>query len=313
MQPKPRGPPPMVSVILPVRNRATLVAAAARCVLDQTWKDLELILVDGGSTDGTVEVLRGLEASDGRVRLLLNGKAEGVAAARNAGARLARGRWLAFQDSDDAWHPQKLELQMEALRKKPAARIAYTGARRHFPGGTRLTPPDWDGPVDGDLHERLLRGAFMPTPTLVVERDLFLEVGGFDERLSFHEDWDLAVRCSAVSPLACVPDWLVDSPQMPDSLTRDIGSLHRALELLVDKHAPFLALRPALQEYRLARLGWSHLAGRRSRGWRYLGRALRVRPASLHGPTVRAARDIWTALRWSRPGKPAPSSGGEPR
>ncbi|MEA3136705.1 MAG: teichuronic acid biosynthesis glycosyltransferase TuaG, partial [Thermoplasmata archaeon] len=101
-----------VSVILPVRNRAILVEAAARSVLDQKWTDLELIVVDGGSTDGTVAVLHRLAASDARVRLLLHDKAEGVSAARNAGARLARGRLLAFQDSDDSWRPETLARQV---------------------------------------------------------------------------------------------------------------------------------------------------------------------------------------------------------
>lgn len=297
--------PASITVVLPVRNRAGLVEAAVRSVLAQTWTDFELVVVDGGSTDGTVEVLRRLATQDPRMRLVLHDRAEGVAAARNAGVHQARGRYLAFQDSDDSWHADKLRRQMDALRALPGARMAYTGMRRHFPGGTRMTPPDWGPASQGDLHRRLLRGAFMSTPTLLLERALFDEVGGFDERLSFHEDWDLAVRCSAVTPIACAADWLVDSRQMSDSLTQDMASLHNALEILVEKHEPFLRARPRLHEYRLARLAWSHLVNRRGRGWRYLRRALGVQPLSLHGPTWRAGWDIWKALQWSRPARGA--------
>ena len=293
--------PPEVSVILPVRNRVRLVEAAARCVLDQTWRDLELILVDGGSTDGTVDVLLGLERADPRVRLLLNDHPEGVSAARNAGARLARGRWLAFQDSDDVWHPEKLTAQMEALCAMPAARAAYTGVRRTLPEGTALRPPDWNGLVDGAMHPRLLAESLVTTPALVVERALFEDLGGFDERLRHSEDWDLVVRVSARTPLACAKDWLVDSSRLPDSLTNDRNAQLDALALLLAKHEPFLAPYPEVHERRLAEAGVALLVSGRG-GWPLLRRALAIRPVSLHGPVWRAAGGLVSrrVRRWTR-------------
>jgi glycosyltransferase involved in cell wall biosynthesis len=190
-------------------------------VLDQTWRDLELIVVDGASTDGTVDVLRRLAAADARVRLVLNDLPEGVSAARNQGARLARGKYLAFQDSDDAWHPEILARQMEALGRRPRARLCYAGVRRTLPSGTYLRPPSWNGTVEGDLHRQLLRASLITTPALVVERALFDEVGGFDERLRFNEDWDLAVRLTARSEVACAKGWLLESSRQPDSLSAD--------------------------------------------------------------------------------------------
>lgn len=295
----PFSPGPAISVILPVRNRAAIVEAAARCVLDQTWRDLELIIVDGGSTDGTVAVLKGLAAADPRVRLLLHDRAEGVAAARNAAARLARGRFLAFQDSDDSWSADKMQRQMTALHALPGARMAYTGCLRHFPGGTRRTPNDWDAVCEGDLFERLLRGPLMNAPTLLIEKALFDEVGGFDEQLNYHEDWDLAVRCSAVTKIACAKDWLVESPQLPDSLTRDVAAFRGAMDHLLAKHERMLRRFPKVHEYRLARVAFINLAARRPGGGRLLRRALGVRPASLHWPTARAAWSLLRGRRWT--------------
>lgn len=301
-----RGPrPPAVSVVLPVRNRATLVEAAARTVLNQTWRDLELVVVDGGSTDGTVGVLRRLAASDRRVRLVLQEQADGVAAARNAGAAVARGRWLAFQDSDDAWHPEKLERQMAALAAMPTARLAYAGLRRRFPGTEVLRPAAWDGSagrVDGDLHGAVLRRSLMTTPTMVVDRTLFHAVGGFDPELRYNEDWDLAVRLTARSPVACAADWLVDSPQLEDSLTRDREAQLRSLRRMLVAQEPLLRADPAAHEYRLAEAGLRLLANRRAGGLRLVGRSLAVRPLGLHGPFWQAVGDV---RRDSRRGRKA--------
>lgn len=281
---------PLVSVILPVRNRAALIEAAARCVLDQTMRALELIVVDGGSTDGTVDVLRRLEAADARVRLVLHGHAEGVSAARNAGARLARAPWLAFQDSDDAWAPRKLELQLEALRRLPGARMAYCGARRTIPDGVEQRPPSWEGKVEGDLHEAILAFPIAITPALVVERALFEEVGGFDEGLRMNEDWDLSVRLSARTPVACAKAWLVDSARGPDSLSADRKSQLDSLARMAKTHEPFLLAHPRVHERRLADAGWALVLGGTG-GLPLLRKAFAVRPFSLHGP-------IWaSALR----------------
>jgi glycosyltransferase involved in cell wall biosynthesis len=294
---------PQVSVILPVRNRAGLIEAAARHALGQTWRDLELIIVDGGSTDGTVDVLRRVAASDPRVRLILNPAAEGVSAARNQGARQAQGRYLAFLDSDDAWLPDKLERQLEAIGRMPGARIAYTGCRRLLPDGERLRPPTWDEPYEGDLHRQILRHGAINSSTLMVERAFFLEEGGFDESLRFYEDWDLVVRCTARSPLACARGWLVESPVLPDSLSRDRDSYYAALQYLAVKHKPYLDREPKVAEERLAEVGWRMLVDRRPGGGRWLRRALATRPLSLHAPFFRKA---WTVLRYQKRPSRAP-------
>jgi glycosyltransferase involved in cell wall biosynthesis len=283
---------PRVSVILPVRNRAHTVEAAARSVLDQTWRDLELIIVDGASTDGTREVLGRLAAEDARVRVLLNDEAEGVSAARNQGAAEARAPTLAFIDSDDTWRPQKLQRQLEALRGMPRAKIAYTGCRRLFPYGMELRPPSWDEPSDGDLHARFLRHGAINCSTLMVDRASFHEAGGFDETLSFYEDWDLVVRLSAQGPVACAKDWMVDSPQLPDGLSLDRQRHLEALILLAEKHAAMLAAHPRIAEERISEVGWRLLANRRPGAWRWIRRGLAVRPLSLHLPTLRAIDHI---------------------
>lgn len=296
----PGQPPraPTVSVILPVRNRAALVEGAVRSALAQTWPYLEVIIIDGGSTDGTAEVLQRLAAVDARIRLVLNEAAEGVSAARNHGARAAQGTYLAFLDSDDSWDPRKVELQLEALRRVPAARLAYTGCRRRFTWGVDLRPRDWDRPSEGDLHAEFLRSGAINSSTLMVDREAFLAAGGFDETLRFYEDWDLVVRLSAHAPVACAPGWLVESPQLADGLSRDRESYFTALTALAAKHEPFFRNHPAAAEERLAELAWLLLVNRRPGAARWLCRALRRRPLSLHLPTLRAG---YLVARYKRP------------
>jgi len=113
-----------VSVIIPTRNRSKLLEASLRSVLWQRNVDLETIVVDDGSTDDTPSVLRSL---GDRIRVVRHDRSQGVSAARNRGIAEARGEWVAFLDDDDLWAPDKLELQLQALRRADR-RWAYAGA-----------------------------------------------------------------------------------------------------------------------------------------------------------------------------------------
>lgn len=116
---------PLVSIIMPMSNEASFVGPSVRSVLRQTFEDWELLVVDDASTDGSVEEFRAVAAGDERVILLRNEEPEGAAAARNHAIRLARGRYIAFLDSDDAWMPEKLEKQL-ALFERTDAPLTYT-------------------------------------------------------------------------------------------------------------------------------------------------------------------------------------------
>ena len=117
--------PPRVSVIMPAYNSEDTIAESICSVISQTYNNYELIVVDDCSVDSTKEIVEGLSASDVRIRLMANSQNMGTAGSRNVGIALARGEWIAFLDSDDLWHPQKLELQLEFARQT-GAEITYT-------------------------------------------------------------------------------------------------------------------------------------------------------------------------------------------
>jgi len=180
----------MISVIISTYNRQGLVGRAIRSVLAQTCRDFELIVVDDASDDGTPDRVRD-EFGD-RLRLQVQPENKGVSAARNAGIGAARGEWLAFLDSDDEWLPKKLERQMAALRDS-GLKVCHTDEiwiRR----GVRVNPHKHHQKYGGDIFLKSLPRCIMSPSAVVIHRDVFGDVGLFDESLPACEDYELFLR-----------------------------------------------------------------------------------------------------------------------
>jgi glycosyltransferase involved in cell wall biosynthesis len=203
---------PEVSVILPTFNRRRYLELAIESVFAQTCTDWEMVIADDGSSGATADYLRSITTS--RVRTIWLQHSGNPSRVRNAAIGAARGRYLAFLDSDDTWAPAKLEKQLSALRDSAGARWSYTLEDLIDPEGR---PVDNTGlPVsaarDGWIFEPLLRlEVAISMPTIVAERRLIEELGGFDEQLRFAEWHDLCLRLAAKSavvvvrePLCCV-------------------------------------------------------------------------------------------------------------
>lgn len=183
----------LVSVVIPAFNRAGLIGRAIDSVLQQTWAQLEIIVVDDASTDDTADVVAAIQ--DSRIRYLRQAHNAGASAARNTGIRAATGRFVAFLDSDDVWMPDKLELQLAALRDcaDPAAVACYTQVvvdsgitRRLLPTRARRASEPVADYVFADCG--LIHTSSLMLPRELAARTLFPE----DQRK--HEDWDLFLR-----------------------------------------------------------------------------------------------------------------------
>jgi glycosyltransferase involved in cell wall biosynthesis len=202
-------PAPSVSVILPTWNRAALLREAVQSVFAQTQRDWELIIVDDGSTDDTRAYLKTLPHD--RVRVILHEHCANPARLRNAAANVARGKYVAFLDSDDVWDARKLEVQVAALARDTDARWSYTRARWIDERGGEVPPPaarEWTPCTGWIARELLTWTAWVALPTVMVERELLHTSGGFDESLIFHEDFELWVRLAVLSPVTLVADTL---------------------------------------------------------------------------------------------------------
>lgn len=200
---------PLVSVIIPTYNRAQLVRESIASVLDQTYRNFELIVADDGSTDGTVASLRSL--TDARVKTIALDHTGNAARTRNRAVVQARGPWIAFLDSDDLWLPAKLELQLGALLAAPQCGWSCTGFGFIDANGT-LVPQRAGLPYraySGWILERILTfEAAASIQTLMMRRTLLDAVGGFDEAFVFNPDYDLELRLAARSEICALPDCL---------------------------------------------------------------------------------------------------------
>jgi glycosyltransferase involved in cell wall biosynthesis len=182
-----------VSVVIPTYNLARFLPEAVASARAQVWPDLEIIVVDDGSTDDTPEVLERL-AREGELRCIRQENA-GASAARNRGIHEARKGWVAFLDADDFWLAGKLAAQFEALEGKPSAAFSFTDERLRFEDGTETDRAS--RATDAPLLPQLLAGNIFATPTALVRRDCFDAVGLFDARLRTGEDWDMWMRLAA--------------------------------------------------------------------------------------------------------------------
>jgi glycosyltransferase involved in cell wall biosynthesis len=214
---------PLVSIIIPTYNRSSSLIEAIDSVFKQTFRDFELIIVDDGSTDGTAEVLE--KMGD---RLIYQYQAnQGVSAARNHGLRMARGRWIAFLDSDDLWLPKKLETQVGFFSDHPEAVICQT-EEIWMRNGRRVNPHKKHRKYSGDIFVPSLDLCLVSPSAVMIKREIFDLVGCFDETLPACEDYDLWLRISAEWPV-----YLIDQPLImkrgghPDQLSRTVPTPDR--------------------------------------------------------------------------------------
>lgn len=187
---------PAVSVVIPTYNRRGLLSRAAASVLEQEFRDLELIVVDDASGDGSVESLLALAKGDERVRPLLLQRHLGTpGAVRNRGVEQATSPLIAFLDSDDRWLPEKLRLQVP-FHQRSGVRITHT-RERWLRNGRVVSQKGQKHRREGDIFHDALKKCIIGPSTVMLHRELLEEHGGFDEELEVAEDYELWLRLTA--------------------------------------------------------------------------------------------------------------------
>ena len=234
---------PQVSVILPTYNRATLLPRAIRSVLEQSYTDLELIVVDDGSDDDTADVVGNI--GDSRVRYLQLARNQGICAARNRGLHEAKGEFLAFQDSDDEWDREKLEKQIRFLEANPEADIVYCDMYRQRADGSVFylrSPSIRKGmlinPETGYWQSYML--AMQPT---LMRREC-LQEERFDENMVSFEDLDLFLRLAQRHRFIHLKEPLVDYHQTFGNTANRSNGLKARWQLLKKYRRQLLVQNP---------------------------------------------------------------------
>ncbi len=225
---------PLVSVIIPTYNRVYILHKAIESVLSQTFKDIELIVIDDASTDGTSELVKSY-AKKSKIPVIYwkNKKRLGPAASRNKGIKLAKGRFIAFLDSDDWFLPEKLEKQVKFFQQNLSYYLVQT-EERWYKQGKRIFPKRIHRKAKGYFFHRAVRLCVVSMSTVMIKRELFKEVGLFDPTFPVCEDYEFWLRVSLKFPVGLIEEELVEKDGgRPDQLSATKGlDYYRTLALI---------------------------------------------------------------------------------
>lgn len=213
----------LVSVIVPAWNAERHIGRTLQSIMRQSYRHIEIIVVDDGSTDGTCAIAEGFACQDSRFRILKQTN-QGPAAARNLGVAASRGTFVAPCDSDDLWHPQKIARQVAAMRAASSEVGLVYGWSVGIDEDDRIVCPDWArNTATGDvLHAMIEDNLPGSGSNALMRRNLLEVVGGYPEELRYGDDWQLHIAIAAISRCAVIPVALVGYRLRSDSITSNI-------------------------------------------------------------------------------------------
>ncbi|BAY84899.1 putative glycosyl transferase [Calothrix parasitica NIES-267] len=221
-----------ISVIVPVFNGELTIQETINSILNQTFKNIEVIISDDGSTDSTLEIVSNI--SDSRIKILSYPNA-GVSASRNRGIYQAKGEYISFMDADDLWTPDKLELQWQALQDNPQAAVAYSWtdyiseSNQFIKAGRRIK-------ANGDVFSKLLVSNFLENGSNpLISKEALEKVGGFDESLSVAEDKDMWLRLANNYEFVCVEKPQILYRSSMNSLSSNLKNMEATSLKVIDR------------------------------------------------------------------------------
>ena len=233
----------MISVIIPSYNRENTIKRSIDSVLDQTYKDIEIVVVDDCSSDNTQHIVSMI--GDKRIKYVRLDKNSGACIARNKGIELAKGEYIAFQDSDDEWVSNKLELQLSAINLHKADICISSMNRYGHKRKMEVFPVLIDGIID---YSELMKNYLVSTQTILAKRKVF-EIYKFDPQIRRMQDFDWAIRAVERYTLCSISEPLVNVYLQKDSITdNDHVKLIDVYMVFIDKYSMKMKKYPDLYE-----------------------------------------------------------------
>lgn len=239
----------LVSIIIPTYNRETTISRSINSVLTQSYTNFELIIVDDGSTDNTIEIVNSYK--DERIKLIRLGKNCGANVARNKGICAAKGEYIAFQDSDDEWVKSKLESQLKYMLDSDK-KACYCSLTIIYPDGGKNVLP---GKIKNkELYEIgitdiLRKRNIVSTQTLIVAKEVFSNVGMFDESFKRWQDYEFVIRLCEYYQIGYIEKPLVNVYRLDDSISNNRSVLLETCSKILTKHSDFLDFNSILHKY----------------------------------------------------------------
>ncbi|MBV6627425.1 MAG: glycosyltransferase [Rivularia sp. (in: Bacteria)] len=220
-----------ISVVIPVFNGETTIGETINSICNQTFQDIEIIIINDGSTDKTLEIIN--KIADSRIKVFSYPNA-GLSASRNRGISQAQGEYISFIDADDLWTTDKLELQWQALQKNPQAAVAYSWTN-YIDESSQFLKSGRKIKANGDVFSKLLVINFLENGSNpLIDRKALEKVGGFDESLPAAEDIDMWLRLAANYEFICVEKaqilYRISTSSMSANLRRQENACLRVTE-----------------------------------------------------------------------------------
>ncbi len=271
---------PIVSVVIPTYNRRTKLKRAVDSVLNQTFKDIEVIIVDNASVDGTQELINGTK--DQRIRYIRHDTNKGGPAARNTGIKNAKAPLIALLDDDDEWLPEKLAKQVDKFKQAPSnTGLIYASAEIYDESKQKIICVNPTG-LRGQVYKRVLLGTIFGSATVLIKRECFEKVGVFDEDLSSCQDWDMWLRIAQFFDFDCVDEVLARVNMHGEQISTDYAKLIPGRTRMVQKHAEEFKKYPDIYVTHLKRIGKLHcLNGTWRQGFDWFQQAIGIHPLEI--------------------------------
>ncbi|MCL2252823.1 MAG: glycosyltransferase [Lachnospiraceae bacterium] len=227
---------PLVSVIIPTYNRADVLGRSIESVLSQTYPHFELIIIDDCSTDGTKELVDSYQ--DERIHYIKNESNLGAGRARNIGVAISRGKYIAFQDSDDVWYQEKISRQLAAFSNDSINNVGMV----YCPYRYLVAEDDFifnGGKFQTEHFSHLLFWPDVGTPTMLISKEAWDDVGGFSEEIKCFEDWEFSIRVAEKYDLICIPEVLCDVYHTKGSVNAEFASRMEAEFYILNEYLPY--------------------------------------------------------------------------
>jgi glycosyltransferase involved in cell wall biosynthesis len=266
---------PKVSVIIPTHNRSAFLRSAIISVLNQTFQDFEIIIIDDASKDDTRKVITSF--NEARIRGIHNQASKGAAGSRNIGVTNAQGEYIAFLDDDDEWLPAKLERQARLLDDSPPEVGGICTGRLVV---EKASGRVW--PVENHEHCDLSKRNFITTSSLLLRRRCFDECGLFDDEMPTGSDYDMWIRISKRFSFKIIGDNLVTYHVHDDCLTWDYAKKIRGIEMLLAKYDSVFRQHPKEHSRQYLQLGVYYCyQGEVQKGRKAFSTAIRINPCEI--------------------------------
>lgn len=275
--------PPKVSVIIPTFNRSDLLKRSVKSVLNQTFQEFELIIVDDASADDTTNIVREIE--DSRINYIKNEKNLGKPLTLNRGIRLAKGEYVGLLDDDDEWLPEKLEKQIKKFDNTSRnVGVVYCGFSyvlkiENNKNISKILIPE----LNGHLYTDLLKSNFIGGSTPLIKKECFQKSGYFDRLLQSGQDWDMWIRISKNYEFDFVREALVTYHIHGEQISVNFNDRIKSFQKILDKYIADISKYPTIYNLHLLRIGiFLCLNKNVIMGRKFFFKAVKVKPVQMN-------------------------------